>query len=112
LKALEQFHQVVKLHRQLELGAGVVLGPADLHQQAEVVGELQAELFGFGVVLLALQRVPEVAYGADVIAEQFVEPAALLAVDLDNVQGVLRMELGGFEPPTSWVRSKLTKSGR
>jgi hypothetical protein len=23
-----------------------------------------------------------------------------------DVQGLLRVELGGFEPPTSWVRSK------
>ena len=29
-----------------------------------------------------------------------------------HLQGLSSMELGGFEPPTSWVRSKVTKSER
>ena len=29
-----------------------------------------------------------------------------------DVQGLLRMELAGLEPATSWVRFRLTKSGQ
>jgi hypothetical protein len=71
----------VDRHRQLEALALVLLAPADISQQAEVFGELQAQLLGFGEVLSSLQGDPEVLDAAEVVADQFVEPFALVAGD-------------------------------
>jgi len=84
MEALDQFHQVVDRHRQIEALAALLPGPADVRQQAEVFAELVGELLGLGVVLGLLQRVPKVAYGAEVVADELVEPVALLAVDRDR----------------------------
>jgi hypothetical protein len=50
-------------------------------QEPEVFGELQAQSLRLGEVLGALQRDKEVLDAAEVVADQFVEPFALLAVD-------------------------------
>lgn len=81
VQALEQFHQVVGGHGQLERLALVALGPADVPQEAEVFGELQAQALGLGEVLGALQRYEEVLDAAEVVADQLIEPFALLAVN-------------------------------
>lgn|GEM_PF-4729499 len=60
LEALERFHQVMGRHGQLDLLPAVLLGPAEVLQQAEVFAELQAEALGRDEVLVSLQRVPEV----------------------------------------------------
>ncbi|MBK5220543.1 MAG: hypothetical protein JJE35_12280 [Thermoleophilia bacterium] len=65
----------------------LVLAPADVLQKLEVFAELEAEPRGRGEVLVALQRVEEVAYGAEVVANQLVVPVALLAVDGDRGGG-------------------------
>ena len=83
----EQFHQAVHRHRQIERLALVVRVPADILQQAEVFGELQAQLLGLGEVSGPLQRDPEVLDAAEVIADQFVEPGALVALDGDGRLG-------------------------
>jgi hypothetical protein len=59
----------------------LVLAPAKILHQAEVFDELKAEPLGLPEILLVLQRVEEVAYRPKVIADQFVEPVALLVVD-------------------------------
>jgi hypothetical protein len=71
----------VDRHGQLERLALVALGPADVLQEAEVFGELQAQALGLGEILGALQRDEEVLDAAEVIADQFVEPVTLVAVD-------------------------------
>jgi hypothetical protein len=43
---------------QLDLGAAVVFGPADVLQQFEVFAELQAEPLGGGEILIVLQCAP------------------------------------------------------
>lgn len=70
LQAPQRFDQVVRRHRQLEALAPLVLAPADVLQQFEVFVELEAKLGSLGEVLVALQRVEEVAHGAEVVAGQ------------------------------------------
>jgi hypothetical protein len=48
VQPLEQFHQIMRRHRQIERLALIVLVPADVFQQAEVFGELQAQRLGLG----------------------------------------------------------------
>src|SRR6185295_1026538 len=81
VEALEEFHQVVRRHREVEGVAVVLAAPADVLQQAEVFAELDAEAFGGGEVLSLLQGDPEVAHGAEVVADQLVEAVSLVAVD-------------------------------
>jgi hypothetical protein len=57
-----------------------VLVPADVFQQAEVFGELQAQRLGLDKVLGPLQGDPEGLDAAEVVAGQFVEPVALVVV--------------------------------
>ena len=68
-------------HRQLERLAVVLRLPADVGQQAEVFAELDAEPLGRGEVPVLLQRDPDVADRAEVVADQLVETVALIAVD-------------------------------
>jgi hypothetical protein len=77
--------------------------PADVGQQAEVFAELDPELLGFGEVLLLLQCVPKIAHRAEVIADQLVEPVALVAVDRrgDFGHGAPPSGRGTEEPPFS-----------
>jgi hypothetical protein len=72
MEAFESFHQVVDRHGQLEALAALILAPADVLQQLEVFAELQAEPCHGGELLVPLQRVEEVAYGAKVVADQLV----------------------------------------
>ena len=74
-------------HGQLERLALVALGPTDVLQEPEVFGELHPQLLGPGEVLGALQRDEEVLDAAEVIADQFVKPFALVAVDGRNGAG-------------------------
>jgi hypothetical protein len=85
--AFEQFRQVVWRHGQLELIADLLRLPADVVEQAEVFAELQAEALGGGEVLVLLQRDPDVADPAEVVADQLVEPCALLLVDRGRGHG-------------------------
>lgn len=87
VEALEKFHQVVGRHREVEGVAVVLAAPADVLQQAEVFSELDAEAFGGGEVLGLLQGDPDVAHGAEVVADQLVEAVALVPVDLGGGAG-------------------------
>jgi hypothetical protein len=68
-------------HGQIEHLALVALGPADVLQEPEVFAELQTQSLGLGEVLGPLQRYEEVLEAAEVIADQLIEPLALVAVD-------------------------------
>jgi hypothetical protein len=81
VETLEQFHQVMGWHGQLDAIAAVVLSPAEVLKQAEVFAELLAKALGGGVVLVLLQRDPDVADAAEVIADQFVEAVAMVLGD-------------------------------
>jgi hypothetical protein len=59
-------------HRQLECLAVVLRLPADVSQQAEVFAELDAESLGRGEVSVLLQRDPDVADPAEVVADQLI----------------------------------------
>jgi hypothetical protein len=83
----EEFHQVVGRYGQVEGGSVIAAVPADVLQQAEVFAELDAEAFGGGEVLGLLQGDPEIAHGAEVIADQLVEAVSLVAVDLAGGAG-------------------------
>lgn len=86
-QAPHQFGQILVGHRQLDAVAVVVLGPAEVLEEAEVFAELDAEAFGGGVVLLALHRYEDVAEGGEVVAHLVVERVAFLAGDLDRLSG-------------------------
>jgi hypothetical protein len=87
VQAPKHFHQVVSGHRQLDALAPVVLAPAEVLEKPKVFGELRTEPLGFDKVLLALEEVEQIAYGAEVVADQLVEPLALVAVDRDRGLG-------------------------
>jgi hypothetical protein len=87
LQALEQFHQVVLRHGQVERLALVLLAPTDVLQQPEVFGELLAKALGGGAVLGPLHRDPEILDEGEVIANHLIEPVALVAVDGDGRLG-------------------------
>jgi hypothetical protein len=58
-------------------------------------------------VLVSLQRVPEVAYGAEVVADKLIEPVALVAVDRRGDAGHGAPPLGqGTENATRMRPSK------
>jgi hypothetical protein len=79
------------------------LAPADVLQQPEVFGELQPQLLGADEVLGPLQSDPEVLDAGEVVADQFVEPFALVAIDGrgDGGHGAPPLDRGTEDEPAT-----------
>src|SRR6478609_6804972 len=76
----QQFDQVVRRDRQVDVRWAVLRLPADVFEQAEVFADLDPQALGLNEVLL-LDRDPEVAYSAEVVENELVERVPTLPVD-------------------------------
>lgn len=89
----------LRRHRQLDALARIALAPAKILKKAEIFGELDAKPLRFHEVFVALQGIEEIAYGAKVIADQFVQPLALVAGNGDRGGGHGAPPLGRAPKP-------------